>query len=327
MRLLLFALAIAALVAPMPAVSAPRDPAPARIAYLTGGDPASRQVWLDAFRAAMAELGFREGRNLTLDIRGAHGRFEALPTLADELLKLKPNVLVASTTPGSLAAKRATTGVPIVFVGVADPVGIGLVTNLARPGGNITGVTSSTAELAGKRLQMLKELLPAAARVAVLYNPDDPNAGLQLGSLDAAAAALGVAIGPLVALREAADLDPGLRAVGEAGAGAAIRLVDPLNAPMRWKIARLAAAHRVPVMFAFREDVVAGGLAAYGTSMIEQYRRAASFVQRILAGAVPGELPVEQPSVFELVINLKTAEALGLAIPPSLLQRADEVIE
>jgi putative ABC transport system substrate-binding protein len=297
-----------------------------RVGYLTSGVLAARSKFLDAFRDGMRDFGYEEGRNLVLIMRGADGHFERLPRLAEELLREKPDVLLVSTTPGVLAAKAATSTVPLVMIG-PDPIGLGLVGSLARPGGNITGITNSTAELTGKRLQILKELLPAVFRVAVLVNPNDQNTNLQMESAREAAKLLYVQLDPVLALREAADLEPSFAALANARVTAAIRMVDPLTSVFRQRTVELALSHRLSVMFAFREDVVAGGLISYGTDFPAQYREAARFVHRILEGAKPSDLPIEQPTRLELVINLKTARAFGLSVPPSLLARADEVIE
>jgi putative tryptophan/tyrosine transport system substrate-binding protein len=297
-----------------------------RVGYLTSGVLAARSNFLNAFRAGMRDFGYEEGRNLVLIMRGADGDFELLPRLAEELLRDKPDVLLVSTTPGILAAKAATSTVPIVMIG-PDPIGLGLVASLARPGGNITGITNSTAELTGKRLQILKELLPAVSRVAVLVNPTDQNTNLQMERAREVAKHLGIQLDPVLPLREAADLEPSFAALVNAGAKAAIRMVDPLTSVFRQRTVELALSHRLSVMFAFREDVAAGGLISYGTDFPAQYRQAARFVHRILDGAKPSDLPIEQPTRLELVINLKTARVLGLTVPPLLLARADEVIE
>jgi putative ABC transport system substrate-binding protein len=274
----------------------------------------------------MRNFGYEEGRNLVLIMRGADAHMELLPRLAEELLREKPDVLLVSTTPGVLAAKAATSTVPLVMIG-PDPIGLGLVGSLARPGGNITGITNSTAELTGKRLQILKELLPAVFRVAVLVNPNDQNTNLQMERAREAAKLLYVQLDPVLALREAADLEPSFAALANARVTAAIRMVDPLTSVLRQRTVELALSHRLSVMYAFREDVVAGGLISYGTDFPAQYREAARFVHRILEGAKPSDLPIEQPTRLELVINLKTARVLGLTVPPSLLARADEIIE
>jgi putative ABC transport system substrate-binding protein len=210
---------------------------------------------------------------------------------------------------------------------VADPVGAGLVPNLARPGGNVTGITHLVAELTGKRLELLKEIVPSAARIAVLVNPDDPNATVQIQNAEAAARALRVQLQPVLSVRGATDLERAFEAISRSGAAAALRMVDPTGGPLRARTLELAVRHRLPVMFSFREDVEAGGLVAYGASISAQYQQAATFVHKILRGARPGDLPIEQASKFEFILNLKTARALGLTIPPSVLARADQVIE
>ncbi len=298
-----------------------------RIGYLTGGVPAARQYLLESFHAGMKELGYEEGRNYVMDIRGASGDFDRLPALAEELLARSPDVLLVSTTPGVRAAKAATTKIPIIMVGQGDPLGLGIVNNLARPGGNITGSTNSTVELTGKRLEVLKELLPFVARVAVFVNPSDPNAELQLAGARRAADVLGLSLNPIVPLRDEHDMESAFPSAIAAGAQAALRLVDPMSSPLRQRTAALALEYRLPVMFAFREDAEAGGLISYGTNFASQYKQAAGFVHRILQGAAPGDLPVEQPTTFELIVNLKTAAALGVNVPQSLLTRADELID
>jgi len=199
--------------------------------------------------------------------------------------------------------------------------------NLARPGGNITGITNIAAELAGKRLELLKEIMPRVSRIAVLLNPDDPVAAVQMRNAEGAARSLGIQLQPIVQVRSAEDLEGAIAASVKGGAGAAIRMVDPLNNSLRKRTVELAAKHRLPIMYPFREDAEAGGLISYGTNLPDQFRRAATFVDKILKGAKPDDLPVEQPTKFELVINMKTAKALGLTIPQPFLMRADKVIE
>jgi putative ABC transport system substrate-binding protein len=286
-----------------------------------------RRAYLDAFLQGMASQGYERGRNLAFQARFANGDFARLPALVAEALRSKPDVLFVSTTPASLAVQAATTTVPVVFVAVADPVGVGLVTNLRRPGANITGVTNITAELTGKRIALLKELVPRASRIAILINPDDPNASIQMKNAREAAASLGVALEPVLHVRNAADLDAAFAAVSGSGVAAALRMVDPTASMLRTQTARLAAKHRVAVMHPFREDVEAGGLAAYGPSLSGQYRQAATFVHKILRGARPGDLPVERPTMFELALNLKIAKSLGLDVPRALLLQADLVVE
>jgi len=226
-----------------------------------------------------------------------------------------------------LAAKRITQSIPIVMVGVADPVGVGLVTSLTRPGGNITGITNIGAELAGKRLELLKELIPTASKVAVLINPNDPIAQLQLDGAMNAAKTLAVDLGPVLEISSANDLKPAFEAAVRARVDAALRMIDPLESALRKQTAELAAQHNLPIMFPFREAVEFGGLVSYGTNLPDQFRQAASFVHKIFNGTKPNDLPVEQPTRFELVINLKTAKALGISVPPIFQQRADELIE
>jgi putative ABC transport system substrate-binding protein len=298
-----------------------------RVGYLTGGSRSASAFLVASFGQGMHELGHVEGRNWVLEARFAEGKFERLSSLARELIRLNSDVLFVSTTPGALAAKAATATTPIVFVAVADPVGVGLVPNLARPGGNITGITHIVAELTGKRLELLKEIVPTASRIAVLVNPDDPNAPSQMRNADVAAQTLRLQLHPVLTVRGVGDLEGAFEAAVRSGAAAALRMVDPIAGILRVRTVELAAKHRLPVMYAFREDVQAGGLMAYGTSAPAQFRQAAVFVDKILKGAKPGDLPIEQPTKFELLINLKTAKALGLTIPPSLLQRADQVIE
>jgi len=275
----------------------------------------------------MAELGYVEGGNLGYRARSAEGRFERLPELVNELLAANPDALLVATTPGGLAAKAATSTVPIVFVAVADPVGVGLVPNLVRPGGNLTGVTNIVAELTGKRLEILKTLVPAAFRVAVLLNPGDPVASIQLKAAEIAAGDLKIELRPIVHVRAVEDLDRAFaQAVGE-NADAAIRMVDPLSSALAKPTAEAAARYRLPVIYPFRENVVAGGLASYGTDLPSQFGQAAALMDKILRGTKPSDLPVEQPARFQFVINMKTARALGLTVASTLLASADEMIE
>lgn len=296
-----------------------------RIAYLTGSSEAARTGFLAEFKRGMRDRGYVEGRSFVLEARFADGKFEKLPELAAELIRRNPDVLFVSTTPASLAAKRATATVPIVFVAVADPLGVGLVPNLPRPGGNITGITNIVAELTGKRLALLKQIVPEASRIAILVNPDDPNAPIQLGNAREAARALGVELHPIVYVRGPADLQPAFDAAVRAGARAALRMVDPMATMLRVQTVALASTHRLPVMYPFREDVEAGGLASYGTSLPDQYRQAAAFVDRILRGAKPGDLPVEQPTTFDFALNVEAATALDIAVPPALLLQAEQI--
>jgi putative ABC transport system substrate-binding protein len=298
-----------------------------RVGYLSGGGEVAQQPLLAAFRRGMQTLGYAEGPSYSFEARYAEGRFERLAALAEDLLGRNPDVLLVQSTPANLAAKAATPRVPIVMVGVADPVGVGLVPNLARPGGNITGITNIGAELAGKRLEILKELIPSLSKAAVMINPGDANAHLQMASAEAAARNLSVRLDPVLEIRSANDLQGAFAAAVSAGAGAALRMIDPLESALRRTTAALAVEHRLPVMFPFREAVEFGGLVSYGANLPDQFRQAATLVHKIFNGAKPADLPVEQPTKFELVINLRTAKALGLTIPPSVLARADEIIQ
>jgi putative ABC transport system substrate-binding protein len=298
-----------------------------RIGQLSGGTRASRVPMLARFMRGMRDLGYIEGQNFVVEHRYAEGEFDRLPALVQELLAWQPDVLFVSTTPASLAAKAATTTVPIVMVAVSDPLAVGLIESLARPGGNLTGVTNIGSELAGKRLEILKEIMPAATKVAVFINRNDSNAPSQMNSAKQAADRLGVALEPVLHVGAVADLTGVFETAVRERAAAVLRMIDPLASAMRTQTAALAAERRLPVMYPFREDVQAGGLMSYGTSLPDQYRQAAAFVHKIFNGARPADLPVEQPTKFELAINLKAANTLGLAIPPALLARADEVIE
>jgi putative ABC transport system substrate-binding protein len=297
-----------------------------RVGYLASASRAASVGTLSAFVDGMRELGYREGRTLAVESRFADDKFELLPALARELIDLRPDLLVVSTTPASLAAKAATATVPLVFVSVADPVGVGLVPNVARPGGNLTGVTHMAAELTGKRLALLKEIVPGAARVGVLVNPDDPNATPQIRHAEVGARSLKIQL-DVFSVRSAGDLERAFDAAVAAGDGALLRMVDPTVRSLRVRTAELAIRHRLPVMYAFREDVEAGGLVAYGANLLAQYRQAASLADKILRGATAGSLPVEQPTKFELVVNARTARMLGLTLPQPFLLRADHVVQ
>jgi putative ABC transport system substrate-binding protein len=298
-----------------------------RLAQLTGGTLTSRVLLLAAFMRGLRDLGYIEGQNLAVEQRFAEGSFERLPGLMHELLVWKPDVIFVSTTPAALAAKSAQSSIPIVFVSVADPIGVGLIESLSRPGSNITGVTNIGAELVGKRLEILKEFVPAAKAVAVLINPDDQNSSSQMNSAKLAADKLGVQLSPILSIRSGADLEAAFEGAVHAHADAALRMLDPLGIILREQTVRYAAQFRLPVIYPFREDVSSGGLVSYGPNLPDQYRQAATFVHKIFTGTKPGDIPVEQPTKFETVINLRTARALGLTIPPTLLARADEVIE
>ena len=267
------------------------------------------------------------GQNIAIESRWAEGRFERLPDLAAELVRLKVDVIVASVTQASLAAKRATAAIPIVMVGVGDPLGSGLVDNLARPGGNVTGPSSMLAEASGKQLALLKETVPNASPVAVLWNPANPVwQAAALKQTEVAARALGLRLQFLEA-RGPDELEGAFAAMTRSALGALFVPADIIFVRHAQRLADLAAKHRLPAMYGFREHVEAGGLMSYAASFAVIFRRAATFVDKILKGAKAGDLPVEQPTKFELVINLKTAKTLGITIPQSVLVRADEVIQ
>jgi len=279
-----------------------------------------------AFVQGLREHGYIAGQNISIEFRGAAGKQDRLPELAGELVRLKVDVLVTRGTLSTLAAKHATTTIPIVMVAVGDPVGTGFAASLARPGGNLTGLSDVNPDLSAKRLQLLKEAIPALARAAVLLNPAHPPNVRQLEETQAAARRLGVALQTLE-VRTLDDIERAFIAITRERAGAVVVLPDAFTVAHRDQIADLAARHRLPTMFGQRSHVVAGGLMAYGASVADLYRKAADYVDKIFRGAKPADLPIELPTKFELVINLKTAKALGLTIPPSLLQRADEVIQ
>jgi putative ABC transport system substrate-binding protein len=259
-----------------------------------------------------------------VEFRVTDGSIDELPRLAEELVRLKVDVILASAGPAALAVKRATTSVPIVFVGVVEPVELGLVPSLGRPGGNITGLTTTSGDFAGKRLELLRTIVPRLRRVAVLWHPANPNNLIQLKRAQVAARTLGVQAEP-VPIQGPNDFDSAVKAVR--GTDGLLLLESPLFTTHRARLAELAARSRLPAIYGQREYVEVGGLMSYGTHFQDLYRRTASYVDKILKGAKPADLPVEQPTQFELVINLKTAKALGLTIPQSLLGRADEVIQ
>ena len=295
------------------------------VGFLLGLSPGpSREV--DAFQRGLREVGYIEGRNIAIDYRYARGQVERLPELAAELVHQNPDVIVAPYTPPALAAKRATSMIPIVFAGVADAVGAGLIANLGRPGGNITGLTSTGAELGGKRLELLKQVISKASRVAVLYNPADQSNVLVLKQLQESAPTLGLTLQPF-AVREPDHFAGAFSAMARERIHGMFGVPGVLTDKHKEALVGLAAKHRLPTMWGLRQFVEAGGLMSYAVNFYDQIRQTAVYVDKILKGAKPGDLPVEQPTKFELVINLKTAKALGLTIPPSLLARADQVIE
>jgi putative ABC transport system substrate-binding protein len=300
----------------------------ARIGYLSPNLAASPHL-PEAFRQGLRNLGYVEGRNVVIEYRDAEGKPERLPALAAELVALKVDVIVAPGTPQALAARQATRTLPIVFATAADPVESGLVTSLARPAGNVTGLSILAPALVGKRLELLTQAVPGVSRVAVLWQPgghDERTDKDILKAAEVAARALGVQL-QVVEARGPADFDRAFSDMTRARAGALTVLTGIMFLNERRRLVDLTARNRVPAVYGGRDFVHAGGLLSYGPNLADLYRRAATYVDKILKGAKPGDLPVEQPTKFELVINLKTAKALGLTIPPALLQRADQVIE
>jgi putative ABC transport system substrate-binding protein len=311
------------------AATAPAGAQPAgkvwRVAVLTGGVPRSSQAYL-ALERRLAELGYVEGRNLVIDFRTAESQLDRLPGLAAELVGRRPDVIVASTTLGALAAKRATSTIPIVLSAVVDPVVSGIVPNMARPGGNITGVSLLNVELSGKALQLLKEAVPGISRVAVMWNSSNRSHDDIMKSTEAAAATLGVTLERLD-VRKPDDLPAALDAITRARVTGLLVFPDSVSYAQRKPILDYAAGRRLPAMYAFREMVDEGGLLCYGPNLGASYRAAAEYVDKILKGARPGDLPIAQASKFDLVVNLRTAKALGLTIPQVILVRADDVVQ
>lgn len=299
-----------------------------RIGYLSVAFSCSEPVpTIDAFRQGLRELGYIEGKNIAIECRSAGGKPDRLAVLAAELVRLKVNVIVAAG--GELiarAAKQATETIPIVMTNASDPVATGLIRSLARPGSNVTGLVTISPELGGKRLALLKEAFPKVVRVAVLTNPANPEQNVRLKELEVAAKALSLQL-QVLEVREPSHFDVAFSAITRQHAHALLPLGDPLTVANRSRLVDFAAKNRLPAMYHRMEFVDVGGLMAYGPNYDDLFRRAATFVDKILKGAKPGDIPVEQPTKFELVINLKTAKALGLVIAPSVLTRADKIIE
>ncbi len=321
-------LALAILAAPF-AAGAQQPGKVYRIGFLSNAPPTAPEVsrnW-GAFRQGLGERGWVEGQNFVMEHRWTAGRVERFPSLAAELVSLKVDVIIALSGPGAHAAKQATRAIPIVMLYGADPVGEGLVDSLARPGGNLTGLTYFVGpEIVGKHLELLKEAVPQVSRVAVLLNPASRGSPAFLRETQAAAQVLAVKL-QLLEVRNPNELEGAFAAMTRERANALLVLPHPFTFVHARRIADLAAKSRLPAVYAFRESVEAGGLMAYAADAPDMFRRAAGYVDKILKGARPADLPVEQPTRFELVINLKTAKALGLTIPPSVLFRADQVIQ
>jgi ABC-type uncharacterized transport system substrate-binding protein len=297
-----------------------------RIGFLTAFSPSDVPVWRDGFRQGLRDLGYTEGQNIIVEYRYAQGHPERLPGLAAELVKLKVDVIAAETTPANLAVKQATTTIPVVMTLVADPVGSGLVSSLARPGGNVTGLSLQLPDLAAKRLQLLLEAVPGIVRVAVLWNSTSPITPPQLRAAETAAAALGMQLESL-GVRTEADFEKAFQTATRRGAGALLILDDFFLTSHLTRIAGLTAKARLPALAGVTGFAEAGVLISYGPNFADITRRSVTYVDKILKGVKPGDLPIEQPTTFELVINAKSAKALGLSMPPSLLVRADKIIQ
>ena len=296
-----------------------------RIVFM-GDGPAVYPDAIEALRQGLRDLGYVEGRNIAFEYRWAEGKPERMRELAEELVRLKVDVIVV---PGSIyteAVKRATSTIPIVFLGHADPVATGHATSLARPGGNITGISIMLTEASVKGLELLKQAVSGLARIAVIFDPATPSHGPVLKGVEAAGPLLGLQVQP-VAVRSAAEFDSAFLAIVQGGADAVLVLTTPLFVAGARPLAELALTHKLPSVFTPRENVEAGGLMSYSPNRADYYRRGAIYVDKILKGANPADLPVQQPTRFQLVVNLKTAKALGLTIPESFLSRVDEVIE
>jgi putative ABC transport system substrate-binding protein len=297
------------------------------VGFLNSASPSGWKPYVEAFRQGLNETGYVEGRTVAIEYRWAEGQYERLPSLAADLVRRKVAVIVATGgTPPALAAKAATKTIPIVLTIGADPVKLGLVASLNRPGGNVTGVNLFVSQMEGKRLGLLRELVPSAALTAVLLNPNNPNAVTQLKDVQEAARALGQQIHILHAGSEA-ELEAAFATARQVGSGALLVAADPFFNSRRTYIIALAARHAIPAIYEQREHVLAGGLMSYGTNASDGYRQVGIYTGRILKGEKPADLPVTQSTKFEFVINLTTAKALGILVPPMLSARADEVIE
>jgi putative ABC transport system substrate-binding protein len=294
----------------------------ARIVFLRSGPPP--KAFVEAFEQGLRELGYVVGKDIVIEYRFADGRTVQLMDLAREVVRSKPDAILASGATAAFAARDSTATIPIIFAGTVDPVENGLAASLAQPGGNVTGMGVLSVDLLAKRLQLLGELIPSLSRVALLWTPTNPTHTVQLKKLQGVAETLGLHLLEL-AVRTAEDFDPALMTAQ--GTQALLQMDDPLFTTHRELLARLALKRRLPAMYGIREMVDAGGLMSYGAILPDLYRRAAAYVEKVLKGTRPRDLPIQQPTKFEMVINLKTAKALGLTIPPSVLARADEVIQ
>jgi putative ABC transport system substrate-binding protein len=308
-----------------PLAARAQQPGVPTIGYLGQSTPAVESQRFAALVQRLRQLGWIEGRTIAIEVRWAEGRAERAAEIAAEFVRLKVDVIVTSGTPLVAAAKQATSVIPIVFAVAGNPVGTGLVASLARPGGNVTGLSVLSTDLPGKRIELLREAVPGLRRLAIMGNASNPVIVLEMGEFQAAASTLGLGAA-MFEIRRAEDIAPAFEAL-KGRAEALYVCQDPLTFTNRNRINTLALGVRLPAMHASRESVDAGGLMSYGPNFLDLFRRSADYVDKILRGAKPGEIPVEQPTKFDLIINLTTAKALGLEIPPTLLARADEVIE
>jgi putative ABC transport system substrate-binding protein len=297
-----------------------------RVGFLGNSTAALEANLIEPFRQGLRNLGYEEGRNITIEYRWAEGKYERLPALIAELVALNLDVMVTAGTPATLAVKKAAISVPLVMAAIGDPVSIGVVPSLARPAGNITGLSAMAPELEGKRLQLLGEVVPKLSHVAVMWNPLNEFQEISIRQLNAAGETLQIKVQP-VAVGVAKDLDAAFATLVKDKPNALIILADRIFLHNRARLIDFATRNRLPGVYTYRELVEAGGLMSYGPSYEDLHRRAATYVDKILKGAKPADLPIEQPTKFNLVINRKAAKALGLTIPPSILARADEVIE
>jgi putative tryptophan/tyrosine transport system substrate-binding protein len=297
-----------------------------RVGFLGTSSPSLERHLVDAFRQKLRQLGHIEGETIAIEYRWAEGQDDRLPELATDLVRSKPDVIVTTGTPGTLAAKRAAGTIPIVFASSGNPISSGLVASFARPGGNVTGFTISGPEIEGKRVQLLKDAVPALSRVAVLWNSANPSV-LDFYQLTRAAAALGLTLQPIVEVRRTDEFNDAFSTIAAARPDAMIVLADRFLLAHRMEIVNFASTSRLPAIYGYKAYVEAGGLMSYAPNDLDQFLRTAVYVDNILKGAKPADLPVQEPTKFDLVINLKTAKALGLEVPATLLARADEVIE
>jgi putative ABC transport system substrate-binding protein len=307
-------------------LAARADPKIPRIGFMGNSTAALEANLVDAFRAGLRELGYEEGRNIDIEFRWANGKYDRFPALVSELIADQVDLIVTAGTPASMAVKKATTVVPLVMVAVGDPVGTGLVASLARPGGNLTGLSSIAPDLEGKRLQLLREVVPALSRVAMFVNSLNP---FHISSMDqarAAAQAMGIKV-QMHDIRKSEDLDGAFAAIRKERPDALLILADRLFLHDRQRIVEFAKEQRLPNVNAYKELVEDGGLMSYGPSYEDMHKRAAIYVDKILKGAKPADLPIEQPSKFTFVVNLKAAKALGLTVPSQLLGLSDQLIE